>query len=70
MAKAERVEMRQIERPAPQALAVAAAKRAGLGDVAERVGPFVAVNLGVPRTAAADRIENDEDRARHGALTG
>ncbi len=65
MAEAERVEARQIERPAPQAVAVAAAERAGLGDVAERIRTLVAVGLCVFRAAAADRIENDEDRAGH-----
>ena len=63
MPEAERVETGQVERPAPQADAVAAAQRAGLGDMAERIGALVAVGLGVLGAAAADRIENDEDRA-------
>ena len=49
----------------PQAVAIAAAERAGFRDVAERVGALVAVSGGVLRAAAADRIENDEDGAGH-----
>ena len=41
---------------------------AGFGDMAERVGALVAVSLGVLRAAAADRIEDDENRAGHGAF--
>ena len=50
-----------VKRPAPQTCAVAASERAGLGDVAERVGALVAIGGGVFRAAAADRI-----RARSG----
>ena len=65
VAEAERVETRKAERPAPQAVAIASAERAGLGDMAERVGAFVAVSRGVVRAAAADRIEHDDDGAGH-----
>ena len=60
-----------MQRPAPQAVAIAEAQRARFDDVAERVGPFVAVGRRVLGAAAADRIEDDEDGAGHDcALTG
>ena len=64
MAKTERFEPRQPQRPAPQAFAVAFALRASLGDMAERVRALVAVSRRILRPAAADRIEDDEDRPR------
>ena len=70
MAEAERGEIGKVQRPAPEAVAVAEAERAGLGDMAERVGALVAVGRGVLGAAAADRIEDDEDGAGHGRLTG
>ena len=62
MPEAERLEAGQAAGAAPQAEAVAEAQRTGLGDVAERIGALVAIGSGVLGAAAADRIENDEDR--------
>src|SRR5208282_2917677 len=69
VAEAERVEAWKAERPAPQPVPIAEAKRAGLGDMAERVGALVAVSPGVFRAAAADRVEHDDDGAGHKRLT-
>ena len=68
VAKAERLEARQPQGAAAQALAVAFACRAGLGDMAERIRSLIAVSLGVLRAAAAGGVEDDEDRAGHGPL--
>ena len=68
MAESERVESGDLQRTAPQALAVSATQRAGLGDVAKRVGALVAVSRGVFRAAASDGIEHDQDGASHGFL--
>ncbi len=68
MAEAERREMRQMQRPMTQPLAIAAPVRAGFRDMPERVGAFVAIRGRVLRAAAADRIEHDEKDAGHGRL--
>ena len=49
--------------PAPQPLPVALSPRAGLRDVAERIGAGIAVGAGIPRSAAADGVHHDEDGA-------
>ena len=43
MAESERVEMRQVQGPTPQPLAIPEAQGAGLGDMAERIGALVAI---------------------------
>ena len=68
LAEPERFEARQPQGAAPQAVAVALAAGAGFRDMAERVGALIAVSLGVRCAAAADRIEDDENRAGHGAF--
>ncbi len=65
-AEAERREMGKAKRAGAQAGPVAATRRAGLGDVPERVGAGIAVGGGVRCPADADRIEDDEQGARHG----
>ena len=55
MAEAERVEARKAERAAPQAVLIAPADRAGLGDVGVRLGAFIAIGFCVSRAAAADQ---------------
>ena len=57
--------MRQAQRAAPQAGAVAAPRGASLGDVPDRVGARIAVANGIRRAADADGIEDDEEGARH-----
>ena len=53
------------ERPRTQARKIAAARRASLRKVAERIGARIAVVLGVLGAAAADRIEHDDEAASH-----
>ena len=67
MGEPEGGEAGDVERAAPQAIAIAEAQRAGLDDVAERVGALVAVGRRVLGAAAADRIEDEENGARHDA---
>ena len=60
--------MRQLERagrkPARSPLPVGAGRR----EMAERVGARVAIDAGVGSAAAADRIEDDDDRAAQSGL--
>ena len=60
----ERIEMRQAQRPRAGG-GIRATGRASLRDMAERIGAFVAKGGRIRRAAAAHRIENDEERARH-----
>ena len=64
-AEAQRVEMGRLERSCAQTLAVGGAARAGFRDMADRVGAFIAEVRGVGRAATAERIENQQDGARH-----
>jgi hypothetical protein len=57
--------VRQAERPLAQAGAVSLAARAGFGDVPNRVGARIAIGGRILGAADADRIEDDEKRARH-----
>ena len=52
----------------PFAALVGAALGAGAGDVAEGVGAFVAEGARVGRAAAADRVHDEEEGARHQAI--
>ena len=61
-----RGEVRQAERPG--AAGLGAAFGAGERDVAEGVGALVAEGGGVGRAAAADRVEDEEEGARHQAM--
>ena len=70
LAKAQRLEARQPQRSAPQALAVAQPFGASYGDMAKRVRALVAVCLRVLSAAAPDRVEDDQNRAGHGRVTG
>ena len=45
-----------------------APRGAGLGDMAERIGAGIAIGGGILGAADADRIEHDDQRARHGAV--
>ena len=65
MGEAEADEVRQLEPPAAQAFAIAAAIGAGLGDMAERVGAGIAIGRRIGRAAATDRVQHDQERARH-----
>src|SRR6185437_1558659 len=69
-AKPERLEARQLQGPAPQAVAIAASLGASVGDVAQRIGALVAVGRRILGAAAADRIEDDEDGAGHWRFSG
>jgi hypothetical protein len=64
-AEAERVEIGNVQQALAQAIAVGRAARAGLRDMAERIGAFVAEIGGVGRAAAAQRIQNEQDGAGH-----
>ena len=55
----------QLQRPGAQAVAVAAPRRAGRGDVAERVGAGVAEGAGVLGTADSDGIHHQQESAFH-----
>ncbi len=65
MGEAEPHEIRQLQRPAAQALAVAATFGAGFRGMAERVGAVIAIGSGILGATAADRIQHDEQRACH-----
>ncbi len=65
-AEAEAVEVRQVERAGAEARAIALPARAGGGDVAERVGAFVAESAGVGGAADAETVEYDQKGSRHG----
>ncbi len=65
VAEAEAIEIGQFERAGAQAGAVAATLRAGLHDMAKRVGAGVAIGRGVFGAAAANRVEHDDDRASY-----
>ena len=62
------VEVRQTQRPGAQAGAVALPERAGLRDMAERIGARVAIISGVFGAAAADGIQHDDHAAGHGSF--
>ena len=70
MAEPEGGEAGDMQRPAPEAVAVAQAQRASLDDMAERIGALIAIGRSIRRAAAADRIEDDDHRAAHWRLTG
>ena len=59
-------EVRDVERPGPAGLGPA--RGAGLHDMSERVGPFVAEGGRVGRAAAADAVHDEQRRPRHQAI--
>ena len=65
-AEPERGEVRDVQRAG--AAVVGAAFGAGDGDMAEGVGALVAEGGGVGGAAAADRVEDEEEGARHQAI--
>ena len=65
MGEPEPHEIRQGQRAAAQPGAVAPTLRTGQGDMAERIGAGIAVEMRVLGAAAADRIEHDQDRPGH-----
>ena len=62
----ERGEVRDVERPGPAGLGPA--RGAGLHDVPERVGAFVAEGGRVGGAAAADAVHDQQRRPRHQAI--
>ena len=69
-AEAESVKVGNVERSRAKAGAVATARGACFGNMAEGVGADVAERRGVFGAANADRIEDDDDGAGHGANLG
>ena len=66
MAEPEFGEVGQAQGTRAQPRPVAAALRAALGDVPQRVGPGIAVAVRVRGPADAHGIEDDDEGARHG----
>ena len=65
LAKPERRHVGDKQRPAAKPLAIRAALGAGFGDMRERVGAGVAIAFGIGRAADAERIQDEEESARH-----
>src|SRR5690606_21958473 len=65
LADPERTKARHIERPCAHTGGIGCARGTAIGDVAERIAPFIAEGGSIRRAAAAERIQDDEDRAAH-----
>ena len=53
------------QRPLSKPLAIRAPFGASFGDMRQRVGAGVAIAFGVGRTADAERVQDEEESARH-----